>query len=75
MRDRAIRDPAYRPVYSHALGVAHMNHQLIATDPPGLERIEAALEAARNGDTDALDTIARELARLRPTPGASTERQ
>ena len=35
MRERTIRDPGYRPVYAHALTVAHMEHRLIASDHPG----------------------------------------
>ena len=69
MRERAIRDSAYRPVYAHALTVAHMQHRLIATDNPGWARIAAALAAVQDGDTEALDTIRRELARLLDTPG------
>lgn len=65
-----MRDPAYRPVYAHALTVAHMEHRLVASDHPGWARIEAALVAAQDGDADALDTIRRELARLRPAPKA-----
>lgn len=68
MRDRALRDPAYRPVYAHALTVAHMEHHLVAADHPGWARIEAALGAAAAGEADALDTVRRELARLRPQP-------
>jgi len=64
MRDRAIRDPSYRPVYAHALTVAHMDQRLIASDHPGWARIEAVLETAAPLDKDALDTIRRELARL-----------
>jgi len=70
MRDRAIRDASYRPVYAHALAVAHMQHRLIATDNPAWARIEAALAVALDGDTEALDTIRRELARLLETRGA-----
>jgi len=71
MRDRALRDPAFRPVYAHALTVAHMEHRLIASDHPGWARIEAALASAQVGDAESLDTIRRELARLRDTPGTS----
>ncbi|HHX89372.1 MAG TPA: hypothetical protein GX700_06265 [Paracoccus sp.] len=66
MRERTIRDPGYRPVYAHALTVAHMEHRLIASDHPGWVRIEAALSSAFEGDRAALDTLRRELARLRP---------
>lgn len=66
MRDRALRDPAYRPVYAHALTVAHMEHRLVASDHPGWARIEAALMAAQGGNAEALTTLQRELARLRP---------
>lgn len=65
MRDRALRDPSYRPVYAHALTVAHMEQRLIATDHPGWARIDAALAADLT--TDTLDTIRRELLRLRET--------
>lgn len=65
MRDQAIRRPAYRIVYAHALTVAHMDGRLIADDHPSWGRIDAAINAARAGDLDALDTIERELARLR----------
>jgi hypothetical protein len=64
MRDRALRDPSYRPVYAHALSVAHLQGRLIASDHPSWARMEAALIAARGGDPGALDTIQRELARL-----------
>ena len=68
MRDRAIRDPAYRAVYAHALSVAHLQGRLIATDHPGWARIEAALAAARAGEAEALSTLQRELARLLDPP-------
>jgi len=68
MRDRAIRDPAYRPVYAHALSVAHLQGRLIAADHPGWARIEAALSAARAGDAEALATLQRELARMLDVP-------
>lgn len=64
MRDAAIRRPAYRPVYAHALTVAHMAGRLVADDHPGWARIETALQDARAGDPDALDRIERELLRL-----------
>ena len=64
MRDRSIRTPDYRPVYVHALTVAHMAGRLVADDHPSWERIRAAVAAARAGDPDALDVIERELARL-----------
>lgn len=64
MRDEAIRRPSYRPVYAHALTVAHMSGHLIADDHPGWARIEDALDAARAGDADALDRITLELARM-----------
>ncbi len=67
MRDRALRDPSYRLVYAHALTVAHMRQKLIATDHPSWARLEAALAEAKDGNTDALDTIRRELSRLRET--------
>ncbi len=65
MRDEAIRRPEYRVVYAHALTVAHMNGQLIANDHPSWAAIDDAITAARNGAPDALDTIERELLRLR----------
>ncbi|MDP0925723.1 hypothetical protein Q0601_00915 [Paracoccus onubensis] len=64
MRDEAIRRPAYRVVYTHALTVAHMEGRLIADDHPSWERIHTAIKSARAGDPDALDTIERELLRL-----------
>lgn len=64
MRDEAIRRPSYRPVYMHAVTVAHMEGRLIASDHPSWDRIHAAIAAARAGDTYALDTIERELLRL-----------
>lgn len=64
-RDAAIRQEKWRPVYAHALIVAHRDGHLIADDHPGWRRIEAALAAARAGDAEALDTIERELLRLR----------
>jgi hypothetical protein len=70
MRDRALRDPSYRPVYAHALTVAHMDHRLIAADHPGWDRIEAALAEVQSDDPEALNTLRRELARLRPAPRA-----
>jgi len=70
MRERAIRDPSYRPVYAHALSVAHMEDRLIASDHPGWARLVAALTAAQEGERDALEAIRRELARLRPSPKA-----
>ncbi len=69
MRERAIRDGSYRPVYAHAVSVAHLQGRLIASDHPGWARIEAALSAARNGDIDALNTVQRELARLLEVKG------
>lgn len=68
MRDEAIRRPSYRPVYAHALTVAHMAGRLVADDHPSWARIEEALQAARAGDPDALDTIERELLRLLGEP-------
>lgn len=67
MRDRALRDPSYRPVYAHALTVAHMDSRLIATDHPGWARLDAALASAQGCDAETLDTIRRELLRLRET--------
>ena len=64
MRDAAIRRPAYRAVYAHALTVAHMSGRLIADDNPSWARMEAAITAARAGDPDALDCIEREMLRL-----------
>lgn len=64
-RDEAIRRPAYRPVYSHMLLIAHMAGHLIADDHPSWGVIETAILAARAGDTDAIDIIERELSRLR----------
>ena len=65
MRDEAIRRPPYRVVYMHALTVAHMDGRLIADDHPSWERVHEAIAAARAGDPDALDTIERELLRLK----------
>lgn len=65
MRDEAIRRPSYRPVYAHAVVTAHMSGRLIADDHPGWARVDAALTAAQAGDPEALNTLARELARLR----------
>ena len=65
MRDEAIRRPPYRAVYMHALTVAHMDGRLIADDHPSWANILAAIRAARAGDPDALDTIERELLRLK----------
>lgn len=65
MRDEAIRRPAYRVVYAHALMVAHLDGRLIADDHPSWTRIEEAITAARAGSPDALDRIERELMRLR----------
>ncbi len=65
MRDEAMRRPSYRPVYAHALTVADMGGHLIADDHPAWSRIEAAIRAVRNGDNNALDTIEREISRLR----------
>jgi len=73
MRDRALRDPSYRPVYAHALTVAHLEHRLIACDHPGWARIEAALTSVQSDNIDTLDTIRRELARLRPAPKTQAE--
>lgn len=64
MRDQSIRQPGYRQVYAHALMVAHMSGQMVAVDDPALQRIRAAIRAARDGDTGALDLIERELSRL-----------
>lgn len=64
MRDEALRRPEYRAIYAHALTVAHMGGHLVAVDHPSFARIESAIEAARSGDLDALDTIERELSRL-----------
>ena len=64
MRDQSIRQPGYRQVYAHALMVAHMSGRLVAIDDPALDRIRAALRAAREGDLDALDILEQELARL-----------
>lgn len=65
MRDEAIRRPEYRVVYAHALTVAHMNGRLVADDHPSWTAMEEAILAARSGAPDALDTIERELLRLR----------
>lgn len=71
MRDQSIRRPAFRQVYAHALLVAHLSGHLIASDHPAFERIWAALQLARDGDPDALDTLERELLRLQePNSGA-----
>lgn len=69
LRDRAIRDPAFRPVYAHALTVAHLEGALVAADHPAWTRIETALAAARRGEAEAVATLIRELARLRPGGG------
>lgn len=68
MRDEAIRRPAYRVIYAHALTVAHMEGHLVADDHPAWGAIYAAISAAREGDPDALDTIEREIARLHDRP-------
>lgn len=65
MRDEATRRPPYRPVYMHALTIAHLNGHLIADDHPSWDRIDAAIESARSGDPNALDDIEREFVRLR----------
>ena len=64
MRDRSIRQPGYRQVYAHALMVAHMSGRMVAVDDPALQRIRAAIDAARRGDTGALDRIDRDLSQL-----------
>lgn len=64
-RERAIRQAAYRPVYAHVVTVAHLEGRLIADDHPSWGRINAAIKSARSGDPDALDTIEREIARLK----------
>lgn len=68
MRDQSIRQPGYRQVYAHPLMVAHMSGKLVAVDDPALQRIREAIRNAREGDPDALpdalDTIARALAKL-----------
>jgi len=69
MRDEAIRRPAYRPVYAHAVMTAHMSGRLIADDHPAWARIDTALRAAQAGDEEALNTLARELLRLRDGAG------
>lgn len=68
MRDEAIRRPAYRVIYAHALTVAHMEGHLIADDHPAWEAIRSAITAARGGDSHALDAIEREIARLKDRP-------
>lgn len=78
MRDEAIRRPPYRPVYLHALGVAHMGGRLIADDHPAWPRVLAALAEIRHsmatGGTagagqealpEILNRLERELMRLR----------
>ncbi len=81
MRDEAIRRPSYRPVYLHALGVAHLDGRLIADDHPAWSRIFGALAESRDrlcrdglGEdacdpreafAEALDRLERELLRLR----------
>lgn len=47
MRDEAIRRPSYRPVYLHALGVAHMSGCLVADDHPAWASVFAALSELR----------------------------
>lgn len=74
MRDEAIRRPAYRVVYAHALTVAHMDGRLIADDHPAWVAIHAAIRAAREGQPGALDTIEREIFRLRDRPVKPSER-
>lgn len=66
LRDRAIRDPAFRPVYAHALTVAHLQGALIAADHPAWAGVEAALAALRRGEAEAVSALLRELLRLRP---------
>jgi len=65
MRDRSIRRPAFRPVYVHALTVAHMNGGLIAVDHPSWAHVETALARLKMGEADAINDLERELVRLR----------
>lgn len=64
-RDRAWRRQRDMPVYAHMLVTAHSQGALIANDHPSWARLDKAIEAARKGDPDALDLIAREAIRLR----------
>jgi hypothetical protein len=64
-RDAAIRRAKYRPVYAHALVTAHIGGHLIADDHPGWARIEGAIARARAGEPDAIDSIEREVLRMR----------
>lgn len=64
-RDRAWRRKRDLPVYAHMLVTAHSQGALIAKDHPSWARLDQAIEAARDGDQDALDLIAREAIRLR----------
>lgn len=64
-RDRAWRRKCDLPVYAHLLVTAHSKGALIASDHPSWERLDKAIEAAREGDPDALNLIAREAIRLR----------
>ncbi|WCR05618.1 hypothetical protein [Paracoccus saliphilus] len=68
MRDEAIRGPAYRVIFAHALTVAHMEGHLISDDHPAWDAIYTAISAAREADPGALDTIEREIARLHDRP-------
>lgn len=65
MRDQSIRHPKHRVIYAHALTVAHMDGRLIADDHPSWDAIFRAISEARSGSKDAIDTIERELTRLR----------
>lgn len=49
------------------LVTAHSKGELIASDHPSWAKLDWAIDAAREGDPDALDLIALEAIRLRDT--------
>ncbi|ADO43540.1 hypothetical protein [Ketogulonicigenium vulgare] len=64
-RYAALRQAKYRAIYAHAVMVAHLDGHLVADDHPSWTRIDAALDAARAGDAEAISIVLREITRLR----------